>query len=55
MIETVEQIVEHIRKKIEDFSALDQYSILQEVIQQLNDEADIQLRLEYMIKEEADE
>lgn len=55
MIEIVEQIVEHIRKKIEDYSSLDQYSILQEVIQELNNEADIQLRLEYMTKEETDE
>lgn len=55
MIETAEQLVEHVRTKIADFSALDQYSILQEVIQQLNEEADVQLRLEYMIKEDGDE
>lgn len=55
MIETAEHLVEHVRTKIADFSALDQYAILQEVIQQLQDEADIQLRLEYMIKEDGDE
>lgn len=55
MIETAEQLVEHVRTKISEFSSLDQYSILQEVIQQLQEEADLQLRLEYMIKEDNDE
>lgn len=55
MIEKVEQLLEHIRKEIADFSALDQYQMLQEIIQNLQDEADVQLHIEYMIKDDDNE
>lgn len=55
MIEIIEKICAFATKEVADMSDLDKYTALQEVAKRLQDEADVYLRLEYMLIEEDDE
>mgnify|MGYP003420292296 CR=1 FL=1 len=55
MIEVIEDIYNYAAKKLEKFSDIDKYTALQELVRRLQEDADVHLRLEYMLIEEDDE
>jgi hypothetical protein len=52
MIEAIERINQYIAEQIENFGDLDKYTILQEVVKHQSEEADMWLRMEYMLIDE---
>ena len=52
MIEAIERINQYIAEQIESFGTPDKYTILQEVIKHQSEEADMWLRMEYMLIDE---
>lgn len=51
MDETIEKIVEYARKSIAQFGNSDQYFILEEVFQRLQEEGANALKMEYLMEE----
>ena len=52
MIEAIERNNQYIAEQIENFGDIDKYTILQEVIKHQSEEADMWLRMEYMLIDE---
>lgn len=52
MIEAIDRINKYIAEQIESFGDLDKYTIIQEVIKHQAEEADMWLRMDYMLIDE---